>query len=164
MILRSEKERLILKNSLRIYLDTSVFGGYFDEEFMLSSRRLFSVILKGKIRVVISDVVGAELGGAPTEVQELAQSISKFTERAEITASALDLQKAYIKSGVVTKKSLNDALHVAIATTSGVDAIVSWNFKHIVKLDKIKNYNEINILHGYQRLTIISPHEVVHES
>jgi hypothetical protein len=59
---------------------------------------------------------------------------------------------------------LNDALHVAIATTAGVDAIVSWNFKHIVKLDKIKRYNDINMTRGFQKLTIISPQEVVYDN
>lgn len=148
---------------LKIYLDTSVFGGCFDSEFELASKRLFSNIKKGKFIVVVSDVVNAELAKAPSEVQALAESIKDFTELAEITTAAIELQQAYIKAGVVTKKSLNDALHVAIATTSAVDAIVSWNFKHIVKLDRIKGYNDINVLHGYQRLTIISPQEVSHE-
>ncbi|MCX6104102.1 MAG: hypothetical protein NT000_12710 [Proteobacteria bacterium] len=81
----------------------------------------------------------------------------------EITPAAVALQREYIRAGIVTKRSLNDALHVAIATTSGVDAIISWNFKHIVKLDKIAGYNNINVQNGYQKLTIISPQEVSHE-
>lgn len=152
-----------MKKKLRIYLDTSVFGGYFDKEFQIFSKKLFARIQKGEFIIIISDVVNAELSRAPTEVKDLAKSVLPYTELAEITAAAIDLQHAYIEAGVVTKKSLNDALHVAIATTSAVDAIVSWNFKHIVKLDRIKGYNDINILNGYQKLTIISPTEVAHE-
>ena len=63
-------------------------------------------------------------------------------------------------AGVVTSKSINDATHVAAATVARADAIVSWNFKHIVRLDKMKAYNQINLLNGYGILTIISPKEV----
>ena len=152
-----------MKKTLRIYLDTSVFGGCFDVEFELASKRLFSYIQKGKYIVVISDVVNGELVDAPDEVRNLAKTIERFTEKVEITPAAVALQREYIRAGIVTKRSLNDALHVAIATTSGVDAIVSWNFKHIVKLDKIAGYNNINVQNGYQKLTIISPQEVSHE-
>ena len=149
---------------LKIYLDTSVFGGYFDKEFELPSRHLFTCILKGQFVVVVSDVVSTELSQAPSKVQDLARSIASFTRHTDITSAAIDLQKSYIEAGIVTKKSLNDALHVAIATTAGVDAIVSWNFKHIVKLDKIKRYNDINMTRGFQKLTIISPQEVVYDN
>jgi len=50
--------------------------------------------------------------------------------------------------------------HVALATVSRADAIVSWNFKHIVRLEKMKAYNQINLLNGYGILTILSPMEV----
>jgi len=53
-----------------------------------------------------------------------------------------------------------DASHVAVATVTKTDAIVSWNFKHIVRLDRMKAYNQINQLHGYGVLTIVSPREV----
>jgi hypothetical protein len=66
----------------------------------------------------------------------------------------------YINEGVVTSKSINDATHVAAATIARADAIISWNFKHIVRLDKMKGYNQINLLNGYGILTIISPLEV----
>ncbi len=66
----------------------------------------------------------------------------------------------YIDAGVVTEKSINDATHVAAATVARADAIISWNFKHIVRLDKMKGYNRINLLNGYGILTIISPFEV----
>lgn len=152
-----------LKRPLRIYLDTSVFGGCFAPKFELPSRRLFSYVRKGKYTIVISDVVSEELANAPSNVREFAESMEKFSERVDVTSAAVALQAEYIKAGIVTKRSLNDALHVAIATTSAVDAIVSWNFKDIVKLVRITGYNKVNMLHGYQKLTIISPQEVIHE-
>jgi hypothetical protein len=62
---------------------------------------------------------------------------------------------------ILGPKWLDDMTHVAIATVSRADAIVSWNFKHIVRLDKMKAYNQVNILNGYGILTIISPMEVM---
>lgn len=61
---------------------------------------------------------------------------------------------------MVNPRWRGDCLHVSAATIAHADAIISRNFKHIVKLDKIKAYNEVNVLHGYGILTILSPTEV----
>ncbi len=71
------------------------------------------------------------------------------------------LRNAYLEANIVSPKSTDDATHVAIATISMADAIVSWNFKHIVQLDKMKMYNQINLLNGYGILTIVSPREII---
>lgn len=70
------------------------------------------------------------------------------------------LATAYLKAGVVGERWLDDATHVAAATIARADAIVSWNFRHIVRLDKIKAYNQVNLAKGYGILTILSPVEV----
>ena len=77
-----------------------------------------------------------------------------------VTPEIRGLSVAYIAAGIVRKSSLDDTLHVAAATVSRVDAIVSWNFKHIVRLDRIKGYNQVNLSLGYGILTIVSPKEV----
>ena len=59
-----------------------------------------------------------------------------------------ELGSAYLKANVVTKKSANDALHVAYATIARAAAIVSLNFKHIVRLDRMKGYNKVNLEMG----------------
>jgi hypothetical protein len=43
------------------------------------------------------------------------------------------------------------------------DAIVSWNFKHIVRLDLIGRYNQVNRSLGHPNLVIITPLEVTRE-
>ena len=77
-----------------------------------------------------------------------------------VTPEIRGLSAAYIAAGIIGRTSLDDALHVAAATVSRVDAIVSWNFKHIVRLDRIKGYNQVNLSLGYGILTIVSPKEV----
>jgi hypothetical protein len=76
----------------------------------------------------------------------------------------LQLRDAYLAAGVVGPKWMDDATHVAAATVAKADAIVSWNFKHILRLDKIKAYNEVNGQMGFAALTILSPKEVVYDN
>ncbi len=111
----------------RIYIDTSVFGGYFDEEFSEHTIPLFDRVKDG--------------------------------EFIEITDEAFDLATEYIAEKVVGKASFADCLHIALATTNRADFLVSWNFKHIVNIQKIRGYNSINIKNGYKQLEIRSPRE-----
>ncbi|MCA2694397.1 MULTISPECIES: hypothetical protein [unclassified Microcystis] len=139
---------------LRVYLDTSVIGGCLDDEFSLESNQLMEAIKQEKFILLMSDIIVSELINASQAVKDILLSIpQRVIEIVKITPEVLQLRDAYINEGVVTSKSINDANHVA-------DAIISWNFKHIVRLDKMKGYNQINLLNGYGILTIISPLEV----
>jgi predicted nucleic acid-binding protein len=118
-------------------------------------------IKQEKFILLMSDIIVSELINAPQSVKDILLSIpQRVIEVVKITAEVLQLRNAYINEGVVTSKSINDATHVAAATIARAAAIISWNFKHIVRLDKMKGYNQINLLNGYGILTIISPLEV----
>ncbi|NQW44497.1 MAG: PIN domain-containing protein [Deltaproteobacteria bacterium] len=146
----------------RIYVDTSVIGGCLDEEFSNESNRLLEAAKRNKITFVVSDVVLRELLRAPKEVRDTYESIpDESIELLPENMEALKLAKAYVAAKVVTVKSQNDAIHVAYATIARVDAIVSWHFKHIVRLDRMKGYNRVNFENGYGVLEIISPKEVI---
>ena len=102
-----------------------------------------------------------EILKAPTRVQEVLFSIPSSTlERIELTLEILFLRDAYLSAQIVSPRWSDDATHVAAATVARADAIVSWNFRHIVRLDKMRAYNQINLANGYGILTIISPKEV----
>jgi len=73
----------------------------------------------------------------------------------------LELAALYIKEGALTEKSLNDTQHIAIATISGVSAIISWNFKHMANFMKIRQYNSINLREGYRMINIHTPREII---
>jgi predicted nucleic acid-binding protein len=146
---------------LRVYIDTSVIAGCLDDEFSLESNQLMEAIKQEKFILLMSDIIVSELINAPQAVKDILLSIpQRVIEVVKITPEVLQLRDAYINEGVVTSKSINDATHVAAATIARADAIISWNFKHIVRLDKMKGYNQINLLNGYGILTIISPLEV----
>ena len=118
-------------------------------------------IKQEKFILLMSDIIVSELINASQAVKDILLSIpQRVIEVVKITAEVLQLRDAYINEGVVTSKSINDATHVAAATIARAVAIISWNFKHIVRLDKMKGYNQINLLNGYGILTIISPLEV----
>ncbi len=147
---------------LRIYIDTSVVGGYFDEEFKEATQKLFQRLENNEIVFVISDLLDLELIDAPYHVRELLLKYpaNKF-ERVLLTKEAIELADSYILEKVVGKTSLEDCRHIAVATINKVDVLASWNFKHIVNLDRIKGYNSINLRLGYQIIEIRSPKDLV---
>jgi predicted nucleic acid-binding protein len=145
----------------RVYADTSVFGGVFDEEFRSSSRALFERVRKGEIRLVTSAVVEDELEPAPARVRGYYRGLLRFMHKADLTEQSLALRNAYVRAGIVTKKSAADALHVAIATSNLCSVLVSWNCRHIVHFQKIPLYNAVNRLHGFAEIAIHTPLEVV---
>ena len=146
----------------RIYIDTQVVGGYFDEEFSDATKGLFERLKNREIIFVISDLLELELTGAPTNVRELLYNFSaeKF-ERIQLTEEAIQLADKYIAEKVVGKTSLEDCRHIALATINKVDVLASWNFKHIVNLEKIKGYNSVNYKLGYAMIEIRSPKDLV---
>lgn len=147
---------------MKIYADTSVFGGIFDEAFAEPSKQLFAEIDAERFLLVTSAIVEAEIEPAPEKIRAFFSRYAATAEIAQVTQEALLLQQAYISCGVVTPKSAEDALHVSLATVSQCSLIVSWNFKHIVHFDKIPKYNAVNILNGYGQIGIYSPLEVIH--
>jgi len=146
----------------RIYIDTSVVGGYFDEEFKGPTQRLFKRLEDNEIKFVISDLLELELIMAPKYVSELLQKYPAGNfERIELTQEVMDLADQYIAERVVGRTSLEDCRHIALATINRVDVLASWNFKHIVNLDRIKGYNSVNLKMGYPIIEIRTPQELV---
>lgn len=146
---------------ISIYVDTSVFGGIYDEEFHKPSQMFFDQSKKGLFNIVISAVVIAEIELAPNNVQDFFESVLPKLTIVDISEEALLLRDAYIDVKILTPKYADDALHVSMASVSGCSIIVSWNFKHIVHFDKIPLYNAINVLKGYDQILIYSPLEVI---
>lgn len=101
---------------LRVYADTSVIGGVFDDEFSEPSRLFFKQVRSGYFILVTSDLVNKELQNAPMQVKEFFREILFQCEIAEITTETLNLQQAYIDAGILSKKFYDDALHVALST------------------------------------------------
>ena len=144
----------------RLYLDTSVFGGFYDDEFSEHTIPIFERISRGEFILIYSTITQEELENAPTQVKTLVRNLKmEFTEYVELNAEAIELATCYIQENVVGKTSFADCLHIALATLSKADYLVSWNFKHIVNIQRIKGYNSVNVKKGYAQLEIRSPME-----
>ena len=146
---------------IRVYADTSVYGGVFDEEYAEASRTFFDQVKEGRFRLVLSPIVGDELEEAPESVRGLFEELRRLGETVDVTEEAVRLQQAYLDANVVSSKWEADALHVAIATVWQCRLIVSWNFKHIVNFQKIPLYTGVNLASGFGVVGIHTPQEVI---
>ena len=150
---------------LRIYVDTSVIGGCEDEEFSAASRLLCSKFKAGEFVMVVSDLTIQEMEGAPPSVRQHLEDIPMAHQiQVRLSTEARQLADAYLAHGVVGPGSLADALHVALATVNAVDVLISWNFKHIVNLGRIRLFNAVNLEQGYGLIEIRTPQEVLYEA
>jgi len=146
----------------RIYIDTSIVGGFFDEVFEKETKLLFQRLENKEIVFVISEVLTEELEGAPEWVRTLLDNYSdECFERIPLTDEAKELADKYIAEKVIGQTSLNDCRHIALATINKVDVLASFNFKHIVNLIRIKGYNAVNLKNGYITLEIRNPKELI---
>lgn len=144
----------------RLYIDTSVFGGFFDEEFSEFTKPLFGRIQNGEFKLLFSSITQDELSPAPEKVKELVKSIkTENTEFIVANDEAVELATHYINEGVIGQTSFADCLHIALATIYRADYLISWNFKHVVNVQRIRGYNSINIKNGYKELEIRSPRD-----
>lgn len=150
---------------LTVYLDNSILGGYFDPEFEEPTRRLWCMAETGECRFVASVVTQQEATQAPPAVVRLfARTFPDDTALLELTRRAEELAQAYVTAGVVSTRYVDDARHVAIATTHGVGVLVTWNFRHLANYRREAAFNRVNQESGYPAIRIISPLELVYEA
>jgi hypothetical protein len=146
----------------RIYLDTSVYGGYFDTAFSIWTRILFKQINNNEFVVLYSYLTDLEISYAPEQVRLLAKSIpNKNIELIDYDDKAVELASLYIIENVVGLTSITDCIHIALATIHNADVLVSWNFKHIVNVARIRGYNTVNLSRGFKALDIRTPTEIL---
>src|SRR4029077_16603294 len=146
----------------RVYVDTSVLGGCEDEEFSERSTRFVETFVRGERVLVLSILTIQELTAAPASVrQRLASVPEPYIETLPLTAEAEATVEEYVAAGVLTARMRADAQHIAMATLARVDVLVSWNFKHIVNLQRIHGYNSVNLRQGYPMIEIRTPREVM---
>jgi len=152
----------VTHKKLSLYIDTSVIGGYFDVEFQRETQKLFQSIFNNQFHILYSTVTEDELLNAPAEVRILLDNIPGETKtKIELTEEAVMLGDRYIAENVVGKTSREDCFHIALATIHKADILVSWNFKHIVNVMRIRGYNAVNLKLGYSPIDIRSPKEIV---
>jgi hypothetical protein len=145
-----------------IYVDASVVGGCEDVEFADDSLALWRLFIRGQYVMVLSEHTLRELAGAPEQVRRRPSDVPQ--EHRVFLADndeAYALAEAYLEHRIVGPGSRADCLHVALAVVSQCDALVSWNFKHIVNLGRIRLFNAVSLEKGYRPIEIRSPKEML---
>jgi hypothetical protein len=118
--------------------------------------------VRGDLRLVLSELTIRELAPAPAAVRELLATVpDAHIEVVRLTPAANELARRYLAEGILKANMLADAQHIAMATVAKVDALVSWNFRHVVNLPRIRGYHGVNAKLGYSTLEIRSPREVL---
>lgn len=147
------------EEKIRLYLDTSVPSAYYD-----TSKPVRQLITQkwfeneaSSYELYISAITIKEIGRINNEVKKrnigdliLNHNISVL----ELTDKAKDLADEYMDRGAIPKSEPEDAYHIAIAVLNGLDALASWNFKHIVSINPIRKVHEINRKHNYTAIEI----------
>ena len=144
-----------------LYLDTSVIGGYFDDEWKDATRELWRQMEAGGYRFVTSTVTFDELTAAPPRVRELFASTFPTESILDITTEAESLAATYVSRHVLPPKFTDDARHVAACTVAQLEYLVSWNFRHLVNVEREKGFNAVNMLQGYRTVRIDNPLELI---
>ena len=149
-------------HALSLYLDTSVIGGYFDFEFMADTRALWELRAAGRFKFVSSELVIAEIAGAPERVRELLRLSVAAKDVFEVSEEMEELAAAYMAQKVVPTAFADDAQHVAVCSVARLDYLVSWNFKHLANVRRESGFNAVNMLQGYPAVRIVAPTFLIH--
>ena len=124
--------------------------------------QLFEKVRIGEIICIYSDLTVGELYNAPEKVRAYFNELpTEFLEFVLMTDESLALARAYVSEKVVGQTSFDDCVHIALATIHKADILVSWNFKHIVNVYRIRGYNSVNLKLGYLAIEIRSPNDII---
>lgn len=145
-----------------LYLDTSVIGGYLDDEWKDATQELWRQMEAGRYQFLTSAITMDELTTAPERVRELFADTFPAETVLGITAESERLASAYMERHILPPKYTDDARHVAVCTVMQLEYLVSWNFKHLVNVEREKGFNAVNLLQGYRPIRIVNPLELIY--
>jgi predicted nucleic acid-binding protein len=150
---------------LKLYIETSTVSHAISDQvpkFKDASLELFKMIKRGMYEAGTSEVVIREINNAQEEKAKQLMDVIKGLdlERLEINEEIEALAEEYIKADLIPVKYIDDALHIATATYYEMDAVVSYNFEHMVKWKTKHGVPSVNVLCGYKAIEIISLMEV----
>lgn len=152
----------------KIYLDTSVLGALTDPgptDRLAATRRLLDGLSSGLCDGFISTLVLQEVERAPKRVRDkIGRELRKgYLLVLEESAPSIRLAAAYVSAGAMPSDYEDDARHIAVATTNDIRVIVSWNFRHMVNVDRKQRINSVNLREGFPLVDLVSPWEISYE-
>lgn len=151
-----------MAHKLRVYLDTSTISHLCHDDAkmrMADTKRLWACLENGEFEACLSRTTLEELDRCPEPKRSLLYGyMGKIRYNVlPVDRQVLDLAWKIVEEGILTPRSFADCLHIATATVHGCDCVVSWNFKHMVNLEKIDGVKRVASLLGYRGIDIVSP-------
>ena len=153
----------------KLYIETSAWNFYFADdapEKRDATQVFFELVFKKNYDVFISEVVIKEVFAAP---EKRRSEISELISRCEpvelhVSQDVRDLADRYIEKKIVPEKKYEDSLHVAVASVEELDAVVTWNFRHMANLRRAELFHSVNVECGYyKKLELVTPLEVMYD-
>ncbi|HEC84394.1 MAG TPA: PIN domain-containing protein [Thioploca sp.] len=151
---------------IKLYLETSAWNFYFADdapEKQAATLQFFEQVKQGAYEIFISDIVFEEIAKASERKRELLFGlIAEYQpQKLEINETVLNLAEKYLAQDVLPTRAIADSKHAAVASVYELDALISWNLKHLANLRKMEKINGVNLIEGYsKRLELITPMEV----
>ncbi len=163
------EQRILIMKRLKLYIETSVWNFYFADDSPEKKEvtiRFFELIKHGEYEIFISDMVFREIAKASDEKRALlSRLISEYQPKElELNDEIVHLAEKYIREGALPEKAADDSKHAAVASVYEMDALISWNLKHLANLKRMEKINGVNLKEGYsKRLELMTPMEVSDE-
>ena len=150
---------------LKLYLDSTIFGFAANDqtgERYINAKLLLEQVDQGIFEGYISDIVLREIENAPSWIKqklkaEIIKNLLVLKEGKETDATAEEI----IKRRIIPASYYGDALHVAMAVHGGLDVLVSYNYRHLVRIDVAIKIEKFTNERGFKRLRLSSPEEVI---
>ena len=152
---------------LKLYLDTSVWSFFYADDAPEKkdvTKEFFDLAKRDFYEVYISEAVLDEINGSPENIRaRLTALVKKFSPiELELTQEVKELSRFYSEREIVPEKKITDALHVAVATVNELDALVTWNYRHLANLRKEELFHGASLEKGYfKKVEIVTPMEVL---
>lgn len=151
---------------MKLYIETSVPNMLLHDDapdLRRMTEEFFDWALVCSDEFYTSAVTEDEIGRAPSALQEKLLKALRLLhpQLLSLNAEARGLAQLYLREGVLPPKFSDDALHVAVAVCHRMDAIVTWNMKHLANIRRVERVNQINLRCGLPPIRIHTPAEVI---
>lgn len=114
-----------------------------------------------KFDLYVSQLVEQEVSSGDVDAVSKRQQALTVCSFLDITPEAVELANKLIEQNAIPRQAAEDALHIAVATVSGMDYLLTWNFKHIANAAMRVNVELVCRLNGYEPPVICSPMELM---
>jgi predicted nucleic acid-binding protein len=147
----------------KVYLDTTVPSAYFDDrapDRQQLTQQFWTARLPD-FEPVVSTIVLLEVRDTPDDERRVRmESLLTGFHVLAFDEEAYNLAQEYVRRGIFPERYVSDANHVATAVVNGIGYFVSWNFRHLVKIQTRREVNLVNALRGHGPIEIAAPPEL----